>query len=69
VGAGHRSDAWAALARAGSGIIEATLQFEKAGTVKVVFPIAAIGASAPGAAAGGGSMMHGGSMMQMKGHH
>ena len=49
--------------------IEATLQFEKAGTVKVVFPIAAIGASAPGAAARGGSMMHGGSVMQMKGHH
>jgi copper(I)-binding protein len=41
---------------------EATLQFEKAGTVKVEFPIAAIGASAPGAATGGGSMMHGGSM-------
>ena len=49
---------------------EATLQFEKAGTVKVEFPIAAIGASAPGAAAGGGSMMmegHGG-MMQMDKH-
>jgi periplasmic copper chaperone A len=49
--------------------VEATLQFEKAGTVKVEFPIAAIGASAPGAAAGGGTMMQGGSMMQMKGHH
>ena len=49
---------------------EATLQFEKAGTVKVEFPIAAIGAAAPGAAAGGGSMMmegHGG-MMQMDKH-
>ncbi len=48
-------------------MVEATLQFEKAGTVKVEFPIAAIGASAPGAAAGGGRMMlagHGG-MMQM----
>jgi hypothetical protein len=31
------------------------------------FPIAAIGASAPGAAAGSGTMMQGGSMMQMKG--
>jgi copper(I)-binding protein len=49
--------------------VEATLQFEKAGTVKVEFPIAAIGASAPGAAAGGGTMMQGGGMMQMKGHH
>ena len=49
---------------------EATLQFEKAGTVKVEFPIAAIGAAAPGAAAGGGTMMmegHGG-MMQMDKH-
>jgi periplasmic copper chaperone A len=41
--------------------VEATLQFENAGTVKVEFPIAAIGASAPG-----GTMMHGGGMMQMK---
>ena len=32
---------------------EATLQFEKAGTVKVDFPIMAIGAAAPGAPAGG----------------
>jgi periplasmic copper chaperone A len=49
--------------------VEATLQLEKAGTVKVEFPIAAIGASAPGAAAGSGTMMQDGSMMQMKGHH
>jgi periplasmic copper chaperone A len=49
--------------------VEATLQFEKAGTVKVEFPIAAIGASAPGAAAGGGTMMQEGGMIQMKGHH
>jgi len=47
----------------------ATLQFEKAGTVQVEFPIAAIGARAPGAAAGGGTMMQGGSMMQMKPQH
>ena len=45
--------------------ITATLLFEKAGTVQVEFPIAAIGAAAPGAAAGD-TMMHGGSMMQMK---
>jgi copper(I)-binding protein len=44
----------------------ATLQFEKAGTVQVEFPIAAIGAPAPGAATGGGTMMQGGGMMQMK---
>jgi periplasmic copper chaperone A len=46
--------------------VEATLQFDTAGTVKVEFPIAAIGASAPG---GGGTMMQDGGMMQMKGHH
>ena len=43
--------------------VEATLQFEKAGTVKVEFAILAMGAAAPGAPAGGGSMMmegHGG---------
>ena len=45
--------------------VEATLQFEKAGTVKVEFAILA----APGAPAGGGCMMmegHGGHMMQMQ---
>jgi copper(I)-binding protein len=49
--------------------VEATLQFEKAGTVKVEFAILAMGAAAPGAPAGGGSMMmegHGGQMMQMQ---
>jgi len=48
--------------------VEATLQFEKAGTLKVEFPILAMGAPAPGAAGGGGSMMegHGGHMMQMQ---
>ena len=48
--------------------VEATLRFEKAGTVKVDFPIAAIGASAPGAdaaPAGGTMMMNHGGMMQM----
>ncbi len=48
--------------------VGATLQFEKAGTVQVEFPIAAIGAPAPGAAAGG-TMMQGGGMMQMKPQH
>lgn len=52
--------------------VEATLQFEKAGTVKVAFPIVALGAPAPGPlpSGGGGSMMmegHG-SMMQMDKH-
>jgi copper(I)-binding protein len=48
--------------------VKATLKFDHAGTVDVEYPVAAIGAPAPGAAdAGGGSMMkggdHGGSMM------
>jgi len=49
--------------------VEAKLKFEHAGTVDVEFPIAAIGAPAPGAGAGGGTMMqdHGG-MMQMDKH-
>ena len=42
---------------------------DKAGKVEVEFPIAAIGAPAPGAAAGGGTMMQGGGMMQMKPQH
>jgi copper(I)-binding protein len=49
----------------------ATLQLEKAGTVKVEFPIVAIGAPAPGVSTGGGSMMmegHGGMMQQMDKH-
>ncbi len=56
--------------------VEVTLQFEKAGAVKVELPVLAIGAPAPNADAGGsmgntmqgGSMMHGGSMMQMDKH-
>ena len=40
--------------------VAATLQFEKAGTAQVEFPIAAIGASAPGAATGGTTMYGGG---------
>jgi len=49
--------------------VEATLQFEKAGTLKVEFAILAMGAAAPGGPAGGGSMMmegSGGHMMQMQ---
>ncbi len=45
--------------------VEATLKFEKAGTVDVEYPIMAIGAAAPGVPAGGGTMQ-GGGMMQMK---
>jgi periplasmic copper chaperone A len=54
-------------------MVAATLKFDKAGTVNVEFPVTAIGAAAPGAAAtsGGGTMMmdsgHGG-MMQMDKH-
>jgi hypothetical protein len=50
--------------------VKATLKFDKAGTVDVDYPVVAIGAPAPGAAAGGGSMKmqdHGG-MMQMDKH-
>jgi hypothetical protein len=48
----------------------AALQLQNAGTVKVEFPIVAIGAPAPGASTGGGSMMmdHGGMMQQMDKH-
>jgi copper(I)-binding protein len=50
-------------------VATATLQLEKAGTIKVDFPVVPIGAPAPGASTGGGSMMmdHGG-MMQMDKH-
>jgi periplasmic copper chaperone A len=48
---------------------EATLNFEKAGTVEVEFPVLALGAAAPGGGAGGGTMMEGhGGMMQMDKH-
>jgi periplasmic copper chaperone A len=49
---------------------KATLNFEHAGTIDVEYPIAAIGAAAPGAPTGGGGMKmegHGG-MMQMDKH-
>ena len=47
--------------------LKATLKFDHAGTVDVEYPIAAIGAPAPGAAAGGGSMMMQGGSMNMQG--
>ncbi|HEY2527383.1 MAG TPA: copper chaperone PCu(A)C [Xanthobacteraceae bacterium] len=37
--------------------VKATFKFDNAGTVDVEYPIAAIGAPAPGAPAGGGTMM------------
>jgi periplasmic copper chaperone A len=45
--------------------VELTLKFDNAGTIKVQYPIMAIGAAAPGVPAGGGGMMmgdHGGGM-------
>jgi hypothetical protein len=39
--------------------VKATLKFDNAGTVEVEYPIAAIGAAAPGMPAGGGMMMGG----------
>jgi copper(I)-binding protein len=52
------------------GTMKATLKFDHAGTIDVEYPVAAIGAPAPGADAGGGSMMsgdHGGGMMMAPG--
>jgi hypothetical protein len=56
--------------------LKATLKFDNAGSVDVDYPIAGIGAAAPGVPAGGGTMMmqggggtmapQGGGMMQMK---
>ena len=46
-------------------------KFDHAGTVDVEYPVAAIGAPAPGAATGSGGMKmegHGGGMMQMDKH-
>jgi copper(I)-binding protein len=47
-----------------------TLKFDHAGTVDAEYPVAAIGAPVPGAAAGGGTKMQGpgGGMMQMDKH-
>jgi periplasmic copper chaperone A len=48
--------------------VEATLKVDNGGTVQVEFPIAAIGAPAPGATAGGGMQMQGPGMMPMTKH-
>jgi copper(I)-binding protein len=50
--------------------VKATLKFDKAGTVDVEYPVVAIGAPAPGAAAGGPMKMQGpgGGMMKMDKH-
>jgi copper(I)-binding protein len=52
--------------------VKATLKFDSAGSVDVDYPIAAIGAAAPGAPAGGGTMKMqgsgGGGTMQMDKH-
>src|SRR5262249_43096109 len=37
--------------------VEVTLQFDKAGAVKIEMPVVAIGAAAPGVSTGGGTMM------------
>jgi hypothetical protein len=49
--------------------VKATLKFDNAGTVDVEYPIAAIGAPAPGSTSGGGMMMgdHPGGAMNMQG--
>jgi periplasmic copper chaperone A len=47
-------------------MVAATLQVDTGATAQVEFPIAAIGAPAPGATAGGGMQMQGPGMMQMK---
>lgn len=46
--------------------VKLTLKFDNAGTVEVAYPVAAIGAAAPGVPAGGG-MMQGGGMMGPQG--
>lgn len=45
--------------------VEATLKVDNGATVQVEFPVAAIGAPAPGTSAGGGMMMGGPNTMQM----
>jgi periplasmic copper chaperone A len=51
--------------------IAATLQFEKAGTVKVEVPVLGMGAAAPSSTTGGSMMMqgHGDHMMMQPGQH
>lgn len=47
--------------------VEATFKADPGATAKVEFPIAAIGAPAPGTSSGGGMMMQGGGGMKMQG--
>lgn len=47
--------------------VEATLKVDTGGTTQVEFPIAAIGAPAPGTTSGGGMMMQGSGTMQGSG--
>jgi periplasmic copper chaperone A len=47
--------------------VAATLKIDSGATTQVEFPIAAIGAPAPGATGGGGMQMQGGGSMQMNG--
>jgi periplasmic copper chaperone A len=47
--------------------VAVTLQFDKAGTVKVEMPVVAMGAAAPGSTTGGGTMMMQGGAMKMEG--
>jgi periplasmic copper chaperone A len=48
-------------------IVAATLKIDSGATAQVEFPVAAIGAPAPGATGGGGMQMQGGGSMQMNG--
>ena len=48
--------------------VEATLQFEKVGTVKIEMPVVALGAAAPGVITGGGTMMMQGGSKEQSGH-
>jgi periplasmic copper chaperone A len=48
--------------------VGATLQFEKAGTVKIEMPVVAIGAAAPGVTTDGGTMMMQGGSKMHSGH-
>ena len=49
------------------GTVKATLKFDHAGTIDVEFPVLAIGAPAPGAAAAGSPMQGPGGAMHMQG--
>jgi len=49
------------------GTVKATLKFDHAGTIDVEFPVPAIGAPAPGAAAAGSTMQGPGGAMHMQG--